>query len=77
MREGDSGSRYESRQDLANKADYEGGILEMLFGYGLSVDDVPEDDQELRDAIAACLTIKPALDHLESLLPEPGDDEDA
>lgn len=59
-------SRYESRQELANKSDYEGGILEMLFGYGLSVEDVPEDDQELRDAITACLTIKPALDHLES-----------
>lgn len=70
-----SAPRYESRQELSSKADYEGGILDMLFGYGLSVDDVPEDDVELREAIAACLAAKPAIAHLESLLPEPDDEE--
>lgn len=69
-------TRYASRQELANKADWEGGILDMLFGYGLSVDDVPEDDVELREAIAACLAAKPAIAHLESLLPEPGDEDE-
>jgi hypothetical protein len=62
-------SRYESRQELANKADYEGGILDMLFGYGLSVGDVPEGDLELREAIAECLKARPAVERLEALLP--------
>lgn len=36
-------SSYESREELADKIDYEGGIYDMLFGYGLHRDDLPND----------------------------------
>jgi len=62
---------YENRQELADKADYEGGIEEMLFGYGLSPSDVSAEDIELREAIAAVLLAEPALERLRNLLPEP------
>lgn len=68
-------SAYRSRQEVADKADYEGGVLDFVFGYGLSVDDLPEDDMELRDALAALLAMRPALDHFKDLLPEPGEDD--
>lgn len=64
-------SRYENRQDIADKADGEGGMLDFIFGYGLTLDDLPEGDEELRTAVAAVLAVGPAIDHLESLLPEP------
>lgn len=66
---------YESRQELADKADYEGGIAEMLFGYGLHPDDVPEDDVELREAIAEALKAGPWIEKINGLLPEPGQEE--
>jgi hypothetical protein len=34
-------SRYESREELADKAGWEGGPAELVFGYGLSPDDLP------------------------------------
>lgn len=70
-------SAYGNRQELADKADWEGGIEDMLFGYGLSVDDVPEDDTELREAIGEALKARMWIEKIRSLLPEPGyEDED-
>ncbi len=63
---------YESRQELADKADYEGGIVDMLFGYGLEPDDVPEDDVELRLAIAEALKAEPWIEKINAMLPSPG-----
>jgi len=34
-------SRYESRKELADKARREGGPADLVFGYGLSPDDLP------------------------------------
>lgn len=69
-------ARYENRQELANKIDYEGGLLGFIFGYGIKLDDLPEDDQELRDAVAEVLKAKPSIERLEALLPEPGDEDE-
>lgn len=32
-----------NREELAAKVDWEGGVLEAITGYGLSVDRLPED----------------------------------
>jgi hypothetical protein len=67
---------YANRQDLANKAEWEGGIIDMLFGYGLKPEDVPEDDTELREAIAEALKAGRWIAKIENMLPEPGGDDD-
>lgn len=36
-------SKYNSGHELATKMDSEGGLAEMLFGYGLNKDDLPDD----------------------------------
>lgn len=69
-------SRYDSRQEIADKADYEGGLLEFIFGYGLEVDDLPEDDTVLRSALEAVLEMRPRIEALERLLPEPYQDDE-
>lgn len=68
-------SKYENRQEIANKLDYEGGIYEFVFGYGLDVYDLPQDDTELIRALQAVLDTKHLWAHLESLLPEPRDED--
>lgn len=50
-------SRYETRQEVAEKIDYEGGIYDMLFGYGLAVDDLPEHDMLLKVALQAVIDL--------------------
>jgi hypothetical protein len=71
-------SAYESRAELAGKIDWEGGIHEMLFEYGLSDADLPEDDEELRLAAAKVFELLPAfdaaIDAFVALLPEPDDE---
>jgi hypothetical protein len=69
------GARYPTRQALANKAEWEGGVLDMLFGYGLKPEDVPADDPELREAIAEALKAGVWIAKIERLLPEPGEDD--
>ena len=36
-------SKYESREDLAAKVDWEGGVSEAINGYGIGADELPED----------------------------------
>jgi hypothetical protein len=71
--------RYESRRDVWNKVQWEGGILEALE-YGIRVDDLPEGDaelaelwQRLEDAYDALEPIQKAI---EALLEDSEDDED-
>lgn len=40
---------YDNREELAGKIDWEGG-LEDALDYGIKLDDLPEDDTELRTA---------------------------
>lgn len=35
--------RYESKEDLAGKVDWEGGVAEAITGYGITTDMLPED----------------------------------
>jgi hypothetical protein len=43
--------RYESREALARKVDWEGDTVEAIVGYGISADQLPEDTpQEVVDA---------------------------
>lgn len=69
-------SKYESRQELADKIDYEGG-LESFLHYGFdSTRDVPEGDDELED-LATTMMIRwreyqGAAGYFEAALPEPG-----
>jgi hypothetical protein len=73
-------SRYENRQELANKIDWEGGIHEMLFGYGLSRGDLPQDDDELLVAFEyveeLLATLDGRIERFASLLPEPGGEDE-
>ena len=68
-------SRYENRQELADKIDWEGGLYDMLFGYGLSRHDLPKDDAELLaafdDVQALIDDVSGKIGRFEALLPEP------
>jgi hypothetical protein len=35
-------SRYESKEELASKVDWEGGVTEAINGYGIGADELPE-----------------------------------
>lgn len=71
--------KYETRQELANKIDYEGG-LDGFLHYGFDpTDDVPEGDAELENLattmIARWNDYQEAAGYFEALLPEPRDEE--
>ena len=51
--------------ELAQKVDYEGGIAEAIFGYGIKSEDVPK---ELQAEWAAVESVKAHLRGLESVL---------
>jgi hypothetical protein len=72
-------SSYVNRQELADKIDYEGGTYDMLFGYGLGADDLPQNDAELLSAFAAIDALRgafqSAVDAFEALLPGPESDQ--
>lgn len=36
-------SKYESREELAGKVDWEGGVEEAIIGYGITSAELPED----------------------------------
>lgn len=61
-----------SKQEVANKVDSEGGIIDALV-WGLSAEDIA--DPELADAWRELETIELIIERVRSLLPEPGDDE--
>lgn len=69
-----------NRRELASKIDYEGGLVEAAFFYGLSPDDIDTDDTELVAAwtamVEAWKQFEPAMHKVQDLLPEPTDDND-
>lgn len=69
-----------TRQELANKIDYEGGLFNMLIGYGLDEADLPEDDEELRAVFRRLMPVAEMfgmlVDEFSALLPHPGDGND-
>lgn len=66
--------RYESRQDLANKIDYEGG-LEAFLEYGFDPSgDIPKGDDELEDLASTMMyrwrEYQEAAGYFTALLPD-------
>ena len=57
-------SKY-TMQDLAAKVDWEGGVAESIFGYGISAKDVPE---EIREDWALVEAVKSTIISLENEL---------
>jgi hypothetical protein len=70
-------SRYEHSADLGWKADCEGGVAEMIFGYGLCMEDLPNDmPPEIRAHIKRILMVKSALEAVEQYLEKAVNDYD-
>jgi len=67
---------YKNRAEVTNKVDWEGGISGALE-YGLTVDDMPPGDTELRDAWKRLEAAWKAFDAIETevyaLLDEDGE----
>lgn len=68
---------YATRAEVAEKVGWEGGIIDAVE-YGLTVDDMPEGDTELREAWNALLTawrgLIPLEEAVERLLDAPAGD---
>lgn len=68
-------SKYTKNQ-LANKIDWEGGLYEFVNGYGLDIVDLPEDTPS--EIVIAFRRIKEVEQYEHIIwdwLPEPGSDE--
>lgn len=67
--------RYEHSADMGWKADSEGGVAELIFGYGLRMTELPNDMPPLiRAKIKLLLAVDPVLrevsDYLEKAVRE-------
>ena len=59
-------ARYENSAELGWKIDSEGGLCEMLFGYGLHVEELPHDlPDEIRRLIGKLLSIQWMVEEVE------------
>lgn len=64
-----NGSRYEHSADLGWRADREGSVHELIFGFGLRMEDLPNDmPPAMRAKVRQLLAVKPALDELRRYL---------
>jgi hypothetical protein len=62
-------SRYEHSADLGWKAGCEGGVTELIFGYGLSMEDLPNDmPPNIRALVKQLLDVGPSLRELQDYL---------
>lgn len=57
-------------EDFAGKAEWEGGILEAMFGYGLKADDLADQTTPLAVAVRK---LEDMRDQIEGALEEIGD----
>lgn len=58
-------SRYEHSADMGWKADCEGGVAELIFGYGVRMEDLPNDmPPEMRRKIKLLIEIEPVLEEV-------------
>lgn len=66
---------FETRDALAGKISWEGGLEEALH-YGINLEDLPADDKELRDAWepmeVAWKAYEAAAEKVRDLLPDTG-----
>lgn len=64
--------KYEDSQELADKIDWEGGLTAFVFGYGISLEDLPGDmPGDIRDAFARILAVHEDIRLIREYLPEP------
>lgn len=62
-------SRYEHSAELGWRADREGGVAELIFGYGLSVEDLPNDmPPHIRAFVRKLILDKPYLEEVKKYL---------
>jgi len=62
-------SKYNSSRELALKMDSEGGLAEMLFGYGLDADDLPDDMRpDIRENLLKLKALADEYDSVQSWL---------
>lgn len=62
-------NRYEHSAELGWKADTEGGVAELIFGYGLNMEDLPNDmPGHIRAFIRQLIAVKPSLDEVQRYL---------
>lgn len=68
--------RFVNRADVAAKVEWEGG-MEGALDYGLTVDDMPEGDEELQelwgDMVIYWRLYQEKAGWVENLLPDPGE----
>ena len=57
-------------QEFANKCDWEGGLLDTVFGYGLGPEDV--EDENLAELLRQLKAVEPIVEAINAMLPEPG-----
>ena len=56
---------YESKQALADKVDWEGGVAEAIMGYGISSEELPKDTpDEIVEAWKEAEKAKAAFDKI-------------
>ena len=69
-------AKYNSGRELAQKADNEGGLDGMIFGYGLTLEELPDDmPLEHKAIVSTLLGLKSAYDLAENWLYEQMDKE--
>lgn len=62
-------SKYEHSAELGWKVDSEGGLPEFVFGYGVSIEDLPEDTPTpIRAYFRQILAVTPAIEAVEKYL---------
>ena len=53
-------SKYDDREELAAKVEWEGGVSETILGYGITVEDLPDETPaEVRAAWARMEAVSP------------------
>lgn len=69
-------SRYNSCRELAQKMDNEGGLDGMIFGYGLTLEDLPDDmPLEHKATVSTLLGLVDLFQKAESYVYERMDDD--
>ncbi|AEK10025.1 hypothetical protein FDH96_gp142 [Mycobacterium phage Rey] len=55
-------------QEFYSAVEWEGGLCEAVFSYGLGPDDLDDSDPELKEAIRAMKGVEPVIDRARELL---------
>jgi hypothetical protein len=67
---------YDNCAEFSAKAYCEGGVLDIIFGYGVSIDELPKEDSRLKEIVVEFIKLSGLYRELMDLLPEPTEYED-